>query len=150
VTLDWTPPVVSGNRLFFAATDPEHGTELWSSDGTPPGTRLVRDIRPGPAGSTISGFADVGGVVLFAADDGESGRELWRSDGTAEGTYLVEDLAPDIYSSNPADFVRSGRQVFFTAAGDGPARPLWKIPSEAVGGGSRAGSTPRLVPPRPF
>ena len=39
---------VVGDRLFFAADDGIHGKELWVSDGTAEGTRLVEDIRPGP------------------------------------------------------------------------------------------------------
>jgi len=40
----------SSYRLFFAAHDPEHGRELWQSDGTASGTTLVKDIYPGPGG----------------------------------------------------------------------------------------------------
>jgi ELWxxDGT repeat protein len=36
---------VVGDRLFFAADDGIHGQELWTSDGTPEGTVMVRDIR---------------------------------------------------------------------------------------------------------
>src|SRR5262245_16839844 len=34
-----------GRMLFFAADDGVHARELWKSDGTPPGTTLVKDIR---------------------------------------------------------------------------------------------------------
>ena len=42
----WTL-VKAGERVFFCANDGEHGRELWVSDGTAAGTRLVKDIRPG-------------------------------------------------------------------------------------------------------
>ena len=35
-------------RLLFAANHPEFGEELWRSNGTKSGTRLVKDIDPGP------------------------------------------------------------------------------------------------------
>ena len=36
-----------GGTLYFNATDPAHGAELWRSDGTAAGTRMVSDIDPG-------------------------------------------------------------------------------------------------------
>ena len=36
-----------GDEIFFAAEDPAHGNELWASDGTAAGTRLVDDIYLG-------------------------------------------------------------------------------------------------------
>ena len=34
-----------GNVVFFTADDGSHGQELWSTDGTPEGTALVKDIH---------------------------------------------------------------------------------------------------------
>jgi len=81
-------------QIFFAANDGVHGTELWVTDGTAAGTRLVRDVRPGPATSEIASLGVAGGILYFGADDGVHGHELWRSDGTEAGTWLVADLAP--------------------------------------------------------
>lgn len=43
--------VQSGTTVFFAASTPQTGSELWKSDGTQSGTVLVKDIRPGPEAS---------------------------------------------------------------------------------------------------
>ena len=72
-------------QLYFVADVPGTGSELWTSDGTPKSTVLVKDIRPGKEGSVPGGLTVVGNRLFFAADDGEHGRELWRSDGTEEG-----------------------------------------------------------------
>ncbi len=41
----------SGNQLYFIADNGEHGFELWRSDGTSDGTRMVKDINPGKSGA---------------------------------------------------------------------------------------------------
>ena len=70
------------NITLFVWDDGIHGQELWGSDGTPGGTRLVRDINPGPASSGIRSMVVVQGIAYFWADDGTNGVQLWRSDGT--------------------------------------------------------------------
>lgn len=38
-------------RALFTASTPEHGMELWITDGTPRGTKMLRDINRGEDGS---------------------------------------------------------------------------------------------------
>lgn len=78
-------------RVLFGADDGSGGgVELWISDGTAAGTRLVEDLTTGPFGGDPRSFLPLGdGRALFAGDDAASGRSLWVSDGTAEGTRLV-------------------------------------------------------------
>jgi ELWxxDGT repeat protein len=96
-----------------------HGNELWLSDGTPEGTRLVKDIISGPDspdGSDPRGLGAFEGVFYFSADDHEIGRELWRSDGTAEGTRLVKNLASGSRSSRLSRLVLLGDERFCLSA----------------------------------
>ena len=107
---------VVGGNVFFEADDGVHGLELWTSDGTEAGTRLVRDVAPGPASSSPSALAAVGDRLLFAADDGAHGIEPWVSDGSEEGTRLLEDVLPGPPSSHPGQFEPSGAVVYFEPA----------------------------------
>ncbi len=93
-----------GDTLIYASSTRELGAELWRSDGTPEGTRLLKDIRPGleanPAGgergrsSFPNGFVTAGPRVYFVAQTDENGTELWSTDGTAAGTRLARDFSP--------------------------------------------------------
>ncbi len=117
----------AGDRLFFTLRDDEAGQELWATDGTPGGTRRVRDIQPGPGSSAPEGLTAVGNRVYFRADDGEHGRELWVSDGTAEGTRLVWDLNPGGFSSNPQSLAVSGGNLFFSADDGETGQEPWVL-----------------------
>ena len=81
-------------KVFFAATDNVYGEELWVSDGTSDGTKLVKDINPGYYSSTPSDMTSYKGLLYFTAYTRQFERELWKSDGTPEGTEMVVDLAP--------------------------------------------------------
>jgi ELWxxDGT repeat protein len=69
---------VASGKVYFSATDGEHGLELWESDGTAAGTRLVQDIAPGTASSNPEQIVATGDKLFFTADDGAHGRELWE------------------------------------------------------------------------
>ena len=60
-----------GYYAFFQATDADHGEELWITDGTPAGTRMVKDINPGVATSNIQYLTRFNDKVVFGANDGE-------------------------------------------------------------------------------
>src|SRR5262245_36458037 len=113
-----TSLTVVGDRVFFAASTPETGNELWVSDGTPEGT-VVLDIIPGPAGSFPMDLRNVGGTLFFTArdltDGVTHGRELWKSDGTAEGTVLVRDIRPGPDDGVSGGLTAVGGTLFFTA-----------------------------------
>lgn len=115
------PPV----KLFFVAGDGEHGRELWRSDGTRAGTRMVRDIRPGSKNSGIRSLMQLGKWLLFTANDGQHGHEPWRSDGTAAGTRMVKNLRGAKGHAFMALGPRVGRYVYY----DGwnrYGRELWR------------------------
>src|SRR5262249_21144379 len=87
--------------VYFQADHGVNGAELWRSEGTAAGTRMVKDIAPGSAGGGAAGITVVNGVLFFSADDGMHGSELWRSDGTAAGTTMVKDINPGASRSDP-------------------------------------------------
>src|SRR5262249_40433792 len=65
-----------GGHLFFPGRDAAHGTELWESDGTPAGTRLVADLESGPASTRLQPLTAVGDKLFMGTSTGSSPR-LW-------------------------------------------------------------------------
>ncbi|HEX2642776.1 MAG TPA: ELWxxDGT repeat protein, partial [Thermoanaerobaculia bacterium] len=136
---------VSGGRFFFTAADGANpddvpDTELWKSDGTEPGTVLVKDIRTGIESSNPDRLTDVGGDLFFFALTDAVGRELWKSDGTEAGTSLVKDIRPGTESSSRPFFGIGERftaaigRTFYFVADDGSSGPeLWKSDGTEAG-----------------
>ena len=134
------------DRVVFVAHDPQQGAELWVTDGTSTGTRLLRDIRAGRNSSVPEQMTVLGDRVFLAADDGVFGRELWSTDGTPEGTQLVRDGWP-----GPASLIPFGPQieaglgrVVFGALGSSGLPELWE--SDGTRAGTRKLATGQLSP----
>lgn len=122
-----------GDRVFFAGNDGVHGFELWASDGSEAGTRLVKDIRPGLPGAAAGDFTAVGDGVFFVVDDGVHGRELWTSDGTEDGTHLVRDVAPGRADGAPHRLAAYGDLLVFIADDGVHGAELWVSDGSAAG-----------------
>lgn len=103
--------------LFFSAKEAAesvYGDELYVTDGTIAGTKLVKDINSGIESSAPSNFCMVGDILYFTAATAENGRELWKSDGTEAGTVMVKDVntAGD---ANPQFLTKFKDKVLFKA-----------------------------------
>ena len=129
------------NELLLTAEGPE-GYELWLSDGTTAGTRLVADIAPGMSSASadvrILSDVTVDGRIFFIANDGQTGTELW-SFRPGEQPILLGDLEVGPNGSVPrfpihaetftvfnADTAATGRELFVTD-GTSPAILLHDI-----------------------
>ena len=124
--------VAAGSTLFFdGASAPGLRSELWKSDGTAPGTVLVKAL-PGPD-PHLRNLTAVGRRVYFTFDDGAHGEELWESDGTEEGTRLVKDVFPGLESSLPQELRAFGHLLLFSATDGVHGREPWRTNSRPAG-----------------
>jgi RNA polymerase sigma factor (sigma-70 family) len=137
-----TMAVVNGT-LYFAADDGVHGRQLWKSDGTEAGTRMVKQIAPNGKDANPNMLTDVNGTLFFAAGDGTHCRKLWTSDGTEAGTVPIDkDFFPDSVPAKPVQWLMNLTVVdgllFFVAEWRHLARPpgpwfdsidLWYMPA---------------------
>jgi ELWxxDGT repeat protein len=116
-----------GTVGYFTAQGPL-GYELWKTDGTPAGTALVRDIRPGPGASFPNDFAMMGGRLFFSAAASNGSRELWTSDGTEAGTVAVTAI-----NVGPSRIIAWGGTLYFTGMSPATGAELWKSDGTAAG-----------------
>lgn len=143
---------VAGGRVFFTADDGDHGTELWITDGTSAGTRLVADASPGSPSSVQDSFIALGDLLFFVSTTASAGGELWRSDGTT--VEMVVDLAPGAEASAPTGLLPLPDLGLLMFAGYTPANgvELWQTDGASTVRVSdivqnEGSSSPRLLTP---
>lgn len=130
--------VVLGNKIYFSGVD-ANGTELWVTDGTAGGTKMVKDINTG--GDSDPRYLTVyNNNVFFFADNGTDGAELWKSDGSLGGTSMVKNInatggsIPAFVLPPPINFTQElgvsyftkNNLLYFTAMDGANGAELWQ------------------------
>lgn len=91
--IEYVPSIQLNNEIYFPCSIGGAPVVLCASDGTSPGTRMVKNINPiGKDGSNSydhPSFARVGNTnkFLFKVSENDFSSKLWVSDGTENGTY---------------------------------------------------------------
>ncbi|HEX5718309.1 MAG TPA: ELWxxDGT repeat protein [Thermoanaerobaculia bacterium] len=135
------PFLPMGGKVLFPAFEASSGTEIWVSDGTPEGTRLVRDLCPGPCSSTFRLLGAAGNVGIFWVNGDGNFRdpvELWRTDGTAAGTFRLSSNADGgpgtdcfVVESTPAASL--GGLLLLSLSSPEAGCELWRTDGTAAG-----------------
>lgn len=89
--LTYTPSIgglaATDRALVFSAQTAAAGDELWTSDGTTGGTRLLKDFTAGPQSSEFVFVPLDGGDLFMWVKDSVAGNwPFWKTDGTDAGT----------------------------------------------------------------
>ncbi len=126
----------AGDRLFFRASEPATGNELWVTDGTPSGTRLVGDLTPGPRDSSLFLLTGLGQRLVFFREIYDPPSvpprvELLRSDGGPAGTARLMEVAPSTSVSHEG--FRLGGSLFFFLADASQGTSMWRTDGTAAG-----------------
>ena len=77
--------------MLFAANDSIRGLELWITDGTPEGTNILKEIKPGTQGNGQLYRILFNNKMYFNAVD-DMGQKMWVTDGTEAGTMQFADI----------------------------------------------------------
>lgn len=105
-------------KVFYVGSDATNGAELWVTDGTANGTRLVKDIEPGSGSSTPGGFyhPPSSPYMFFKATTSSEGLELWVTDGTEQGTHmLTAGFEPGATGSSPLIHLAHADKIYYVS-----------------------------------
>jgi len=141
-----------GDLLYLVlpvpTTQGTFGLDLWRSDGTLPGTLLLRQFRHAPPFQGVGSLTFAGSRMWFTAKDEWFGSELWTTDGTVAGTQIAADAWPGPMPSYAGGLAESGGRLFFRADDGEHGLELWALPLGATATPAGVGCTCRFPPPR--
>ncbi len=134
-------------KVYFAATDSAHSTELWETDGTAAGTNIVKDINVGAYGEMTPGcphftneFTHIfNNEIYFNGFDSINGMALWKTDGTSNGTIMVKNIHQQSGNQNvffyPAsrDFYEVNGKLVFVSTDTLYGQELWVTDGTSAG-----------------
>ncbi len=115
------------NKIYFAGVDASHGSELWVTDETAAGTKLVQDLLTGTKGSKPDNFVLYKSDLYFT-DSSTSGRELYKISGTNGSVSLFKEINPgtgNAFDENNTNFLVSNGLLYFTADDGVNGKELW-------------------------
>ncbi|HEY0738782.1 MAG TPA: hypothetical protein VGD69_27935, partial [Herpetosiphonaceae bacterium] len=119
----------ANGQLFFTAEHSVYGYELWASDGTASGHRVVTDINTTGHSSKPEAPVELNGSLIFTAADDPGSRFLWKSDGTTAGTTLIKKSGIWVDGS---EYTRINNTLFFVGT-DTDKPELWRTNGTEVG-----------------
>ncbi len=117
---------------YFKARDASNGDELWVTDGTTTGTKMLKNIHPTANGNPID-IVVFKNLLFFTATDNTSSSELWTSDGTEAGTKIFLDINPGTAVGNPSGKTIIGDFMYFSASNGTNGNEIWRTDGTVAG-----------------
>lgn len=108
----------AGSVALLGGYSSGKGNELFSTDGTPAGTKLVKDLVPGKVSGLdlsdgVPEFTTIGTKTFFAAHGVTTNVHLWVTDGAAAGTTQLTGAGTFKYGSYPRFLTALGDELYF-------------------------------------
>jgi ELWxxDGT repeat protein len=127
-------------KLVFPGRNPTTGEiEPWATDGTAPGTVMLKDINTGndafgnPRSSAPTFVGKLGNKIIFTATSEAEGTELWATDGTPAGTVILSDIIPGSLSSYTNNYRIINDKIYFSAFHLSYGNELWVTDGTQIG-----------------
>jgi ELWxxDGT repeat protein len=124
--------LAADGKAYFAASTPATGRELYVSDGSEAGTRLLADIFPGVGSSEPLAIGVVNGRVILRAGMDPPTRQFWSvpTGGGAPRQLTAESWTGDYTVPSPRVLATAGGRLLFRIAYESG---VWSTDGSAAG-----------------
>ncbi|MCB0866521.1 MAG: hypothetical protein KDB58_12480, partial [Solirubrobacterales bacterium] len=124
-------PARMGEYVYYRASEPVAGSELWRSPVTGGGAELVANIALAGSSDPLQ-LVPAGTTLFFTATEPTVGRELWRTRGTPGNFDLSENFDGAATDSTINEIEALGSRVYLSAASALGGVELWRADPDGV------------------
>jgi trimeric autotransporter adhesin len=122
------------NSIVFTANSKTYGRELFISDGTEAGTKLVTDVSVGNASSTFWDVTAIDTACYFVTNIDANTVQFWRTSLVTPAAVLLKTFpVSGIASGQHGQFTKAGNSVFFITRAASYQMELWKTDGTVAG-----------------
>ncbi len=122
-----------GSVAIFQAEEPDHGRELWRTDGTPEGTYRLTDACAGTCSTYFYYGFPTNNRLFFSLQTAPStDKETWWTDGSVAGTRRLEFPA-EIERVTEYDYMEGLHTLLFSGRNAASHASLWRSDGTATG-----------------
>ncbi|MFN8309444.1 MAG: ELWxxDGT repeat protein [Chitinophagales bacterium] len=111
--------------LYFVCTDPLYDEEIFRTDGTVAGTKLVADINSGSTSKYPKELTLFNHKIFFKVGTPAYGQELWSTNGTSAGTQIFKDIITGATGAVGGNLEACGSRLYFYANDGVNNTQLW-------------------------
>ncbi len=104
--------------LVFSASSERNNEELWITDGTKDGTKLLKELLLGSNPSLPKHFFKHQNKVCFTANNAKNEAELWQTDGSLNGTKLIKKMGGFANSKIDVQYASIGKSLTMSVVVD--------------------------------
>jgi ELWxxDGT repeat protein len=125
--MDGSPAASLKDQIVFAAFENVHGRELYISDGTKKGTRLLNDITSGKSGSSPGYFYAKNDEVYFVAYPNDFNHPtIYRTNGKPQGLKKIATYYKDVNDQTILKVTDKGLVFFIVRNQVSHNNELWR------------------------
>jgi ELWxxDGT repeat protein len=125
--------VAALNNRFYFKTTKSTGVELWQTNGTIAGTKVIKEIVSSYPSNNLSAQLTVSNSKLyFAAKTNQYGTQLWVSNGTTNGTRMLRRSGRPGFA-DPSHLVDVNGMLYYMTGSSSFFLSLWRTDGTDAG-----------------
>ena len=124
--------VASGDQSYMNVLYEDYSAHLWTSDGTPEGTREIRLMHQGTESGVRGSLTPWKDAIYLMGQQENGDYELWRTNAMSGGTSRLQSFPEGVNYLSPCELRADGDFLYFHAQRADLQWDLWRTQGDAA------------------